>query len=76
MEGRKHGPGVYWYSDGRILMASYQQDEQKGKGVLWSSNGHQAWLTDSGVQQADLDLQTAEEKVKDLGLSPPNFEGE
>jgi len=76
VEGRKHGPGVYWYSDGRILMASYQQDEQKGMGVLWSSNGHQAWLTDSGVQQADLDLQTAEEKVKDLGLSPPNFEGE
>lgn len=70
-EGRKHGPGVYWYSDGRVLMSTYDQDEQAGPGVVWSANRSQAWLTESGMQVADLDLQTAERKVKSIGFEPP-----
>ncbi|CAE7937539.1 RSP1, partial [Symbiodinium sp. KB8] len=71
LEGRKHGSGLYWYSDGRVLVSNYDHDQQSGPGVVWSTDGLQAWLTESGIEVSDLDLDTADEKAREMGF--PSF---
>jgi len=70
LDGRKHGSGLYWYSDGRVLVSNYDHDQQSGPGVVWSTDGLQAWLTESGIEVSDLDLDTADQKAREMGFPP------
>ena len=70
-EGKRHGVGTTYYSNGYAEVGRYEMDHPVGEGAWWSADRQTAWRLKDGKKVGGNDLKEAEAVADSLGLPVP-----